>query len=161
MIFYSPIINSTSHWTTVAAPKPDMQGSREQDVWYRFQQVRDGKLVGNASYFDTYWWVGPSEGVVSAEPGPFYANLLAVHRFWERTFRNESRVELALPELETTNGTWLDLQAKHGQVNGMITRVDTWFPRYGVSPGYGAQADPGNGFRKIVILSRFACCPSR
>ena len=83
----------------------------------------------------------------NAAPGPFYANLLAVHRFWERTFRNESRVELALPELETTNGTWLDLQAKHGQVNGMITRVDTWFPRYGVSPGYGAQADPGNGFQ--------------
>ena len=41
-------------------------------------------------------------------------------------------------------------QAKHGIVKGMITRVDTWHPRYGVLPGYGSQSDPGNGFQDTL-----------
>lgn len=151
VIFYYPIVNSTNYWTMIAAPKPDMQGSREQDVWYRFQQVSGaGELVGNASYFDTYYWSGPGPAPVSAPAAPFYANLLAVHRYWESTFKNESQMSATLPDSNSTNGTWLHLQARHGMVRGMITRVDTWHPRYGVSPGYGSQADPGNGFQDTL-----------
>jgi hypothetical protein len=130
VVFYYPVVNSSNYWTMVAAPKPDMQGSREQDVWYRFQQISgSGDLVGNASYFDTYYWSGPGPGPVSAPAAPFYANMLDVHRYWTSTFKNESQLEVSLPNVASTNGSWLHLQAKHGMVKGMITRVDTWHPR--------------------------------
>ena len=48
----------------IASPVPDMQGGREQSVWFRFQQLKcAGKdfappcaLHGNPQYYDTYWW---------------------------------------------------------------------------------------------------------
>jgi hypothetical protein len=52
VVFYFPIIpqnNSSSgggddegsrYWTMVAAPIPDMQGGREQSVWFRFHQLQ-------------------------------------------------------------------------------------------------------------------------
>lgn len=42
-IFYLPMQpNGTSkfrYWTVTAVPVADMQGSREQSVWFRYQQI--------------------------------------------------------------------------------------------------------------------------
>ena len=48
-------------------------------------------------------------------------------------------MELSLPSPASTNGTWLANQAVHGLVRSMITRQDTWHPRYGVTPGLGNE----------------------
>ena len=84
----------------IAAPVPDGGGKREQDVWFRFAQVDcdragpDGYGVGasctaKTQTWETYWYTrnpgkadafGPE---VSASDS-FYANLLAVHRYWTR-----------------------------------------------------------------------------
>ena len=53
VIFYFPVLpkdknsylsadvpaNSSRYWTMIAAPNPDMEGSREQQVWFQFKQV--------------------------------------------------------------------------------------------------------------------------
>jgi hypothetical protein len=46
-------------------------------------------------------------------------------------------MELVLPSPAETNGTWLELQARQTIVRSMISRENTWHPRYGVNPGYG------------------------
>ena len=56
------------HWDMIAAAAPDMKGSREQTVWFRFQQVvcADGggacALRGAPQYYDTYWWSSAPDG---------------------------------------------------------------------------------------------------
>ena len=54
-------------------------------------------------------------------------------------------MELALPSSAktTTNGTWLQQQAVQSIVRSMITRENTWHPRYGVRPGYGDISHDG------------------
>ena len=52
-------------------------------------------------------------------------------------------MELELPPVSSTNGTWLGRQAVHSIVRAMITRQDTWHPRYGVTPGYGQTMQDG------------------
>ena len=78
----------------IASPVPDMQGGREQSVWFRFQQLVCGgggmlqsepdsscKLKGLPQYYDTYWysnspgnitnrWIRPDAMAVS-EAAPF------------------------------------------------------------------------------------------
>ena len=57
------------YWKMVASGAPDMQGSREQTVWFQFQQIvcasgGDGydyttgpcEQVGPPQYWDTMWW---------------------------------------------------------------------------------------------------------
>ena len=98
---------------------------------------------------DTYWysrspitnrWVPPSR--VASHQG-FYANLLAVHRYWEAELAAEGMMQLQLPSPASTNGTLLSLQATHSLVRSMISREDTWHPRYGVVPGYGISLQDG------------------
>ena len=48
--------------------------------------------------------------------------------------------DFQLPEGNGTNGTYLHTQAVHSIVRSMITRQDTWHPRYGTKPGYGDDA---------------------
>jgi hypothetical protein len=54
-----------TYWDMIAAGVPDMQGSREQSVWFRFQQIDciaggsgggsdSCSLRGEPLYFDTY-----------------------------------------------------------------------------------------------------------
>ena len=40
----------------------------------------------------------------------FYANLMAVHGYWERTWQHEGIMRLQLPSPHSTNGTWLHTQ---------------------------------------------------
>ena len=46
VIFYFPILQQNfsgwtgnRYWSMIASPVPDMEGGREQSVWFRFQQV--------------------------------------------------------------------------------------------------------------------------
>eukprot|EP00966_Prymnesium_polylepis_P056116 1298149-Prymnesium_polylepis.1 len=52
-------------------------------------------------------------------------------------------MELQLPSDSGTNGTWLVQQARFAIVRSMISRDDTWHPRYGVIPGYGITLQDG------------------
>ena len=67
LVFYFPLIKQnfsswggSRYWTMIASPVPDMQGGREQSVWFRFQQVRcEGaylappcSLYGAPQYYD-------------------------------------------------------------------------------------------------------------
>eukprot|EP00729_Bicosta_minor_P023545 gene23545-10381_t len=146
-IFYLPMQpNGTSkfrYWTVTAVPVADMQGSREQSVWFRYQQIECSGLNKKPPF------PGSSPAEVDAETlktGPikassaagFYANLLENKRWWAAELKAEGMMDLSLPSPATTNGTWLKTQAVHGIVKNMITRQRTWQPRYGVCPGYGA-----------------------
>jgi hypothetical protein len=44
-------------------------------------------------------------------------------------------MEMELPSPASTNGTYLKMQAIHSIVRSMITRQDTFHPRYGTTPG--------------------------
>ena len=72
-----------------------MQGSREQRVVLRFQQhacasdgVQPCRLLGKATYYDTFWWsngLGRSKHSGPATPPAaelFYATLLESRRWW-------------------------------------------------------------------------------
>ena len=172
VIFYFPIIpqnfsgfGGSRYWTMIASPVPDMQGGREQSVWFRFQQIMcTGEhtgapyrpippchLHGKPQYYDTYWyssspgnitnqWIPPS---YMANASGFYSNLLAVKRYWDATLEAEGMMMLELPATSSNNGSWLVQQATHAIVRSMISRDDTWHGRYGVLPGYGISLQDG------------------
>ena len=164
LIFYFPILpqdfaafGGSRYWTMIASPVPDMQGGREQSTWFRFQQIRCAgthrrppcERIGDAQYYDTYWysnspittrWIRPE---LRANASGFYSNLLAVKRFWDATLIAEGMMRLRLPEGTSTNGTWLSQQAIFSIVRSMISRDDTWHPRYGILPGYGVSLQDG------------------
>jgi len=164
LVFYFPLLpqnfsayGGSRYWTMVASPRPDMQGGREQDVWFRFQQLRCSgarlappcELVGTPQYYDTYWfsnspitdrWIRPE---LKANASGFYGNLLAVKRYWDRELAAEGMMALSLPDTAGTNGSWLTDQALFSMVRSMISRDDTWHPRYGVLPGYGVSLQDG------------------
>lgn len=169
LVFYFNILpqNGSSYakryWTMVASPVPDMEGSREQSVWFRFQQIvcssssssssSSCRLHGRPQYYDTYWysyspittrWIRPE---LQANATGFYANLLRVRRFWEKDLAAENMMQLSLPDTagssNGTNGTWLAHQATFSIVRSMISRDNTWHSRYGVQPGYGISLQDG------------------
>ena len=155
VVFYYPVAtdspylpnSSTVHryWTMVASGVPDMEGSREQGVWFRFQQVGCAgadmappcDLLGKPLYFDTFWWssslhANTSSGPVAPASGSgFYGNLLQNRAWWDRELANEGMLDVHLPESSGTNGTWLNIQARHSIVRSMITRQNVWEPRAG------------------------------
>ena len=163
VIFYFPLVtdspylpNGTAanwgrYWTMIASPEPDMRGSREQRVWFRFVQLECAgaaleppcALVGKPQHWDTYWWSNSPGGGATNTTGPstpaaaggFYGSLLANRRWWAAELAAEGMMHLALPSPASTNGTWLATQMVHNLVRGMITWHDTWGPRYGVLPG--------------------------
>ena len=156
---------ASRYWTMVANPTPDMAGSREQGVWFRFVQIEctgpemapPCKQIGAAQYWDTYWWTrtpaaagdtGITGPTAAADASGFYATLLENRRWWSAELAKEGLMEISLPSRETTtNGTWLSIQAHHNIILSMITKHDTWGPRYGVLPGYGIEMQ--NGFEDV------------
>ena len=66
--YYLPMVDDGTskfrYWTRFIVAVPDMQGSREQNVWSRFQQIQcagpDMKppctLATAPMYWDTYWF---------------------------------------------------------------------------------------------------------
>ena len=201
VVFYYPVVagspylpkgsaaaagDSSRYWTMVASPSPDMQGSREQTVWFRYQQIecasgaagvdataQSCKLVGRAQYWDTYWWTrSPGSGSTDpargpgAGPGPtnasspsgFYRSLLENRRWWGKELAAEGMQELSLPSPRSTNGSHLVTQTQHNIINGMITWYDTWGPRYGVLPGYGIPLQNGEHTYRMLLHS-YATAP--
>ena len=141
----------------IASPVADMQGGREQSVWFRFQQIictgadmgPPCKLHGSPQYYDTYWysyspittrWMRPE---MMANATGFYTNMLLVQRYWEKELAAEGMMKLELPPSSATNGEWLKQQSIFSFVRSMISREDTWHPRYGVTPGYGISLQDG------------------
>ena len=166
VVMYFPV-NSTGppgsrYWTYINVPKADMGGSREQGTWMRFQQIECAgpnkappcTLKGWPMYWDTMWFArypganasdtqhqtlitGPND---YSQPSGFYAALLDLRYAWRRDLAAEEMAQLQLPSGNGTNGTFLHTQAIHSIVRSMITRQNTWHPRYGTKPGYGADA---------------------
>lgn len=77
---------------------------------------------------------GPVNATSSSE---FYIALLANRQWWGAELANEGMMTLDLPSPAATNGSWLAQQAVQTIVRSMITRENTWHPRFGVKPGYG------------------------
>ena len=73
----------------------------------------------------------------------FYTNMLATMSYWEKELAAEEMVQLSLPDTTLNNGTWMVNQAYFSVVRSMISREDTWHPRYGVMPGYGISLQDG------------------
>ena len=138
----------------------DQTCNPEQNVLIRFQQVvctgpdrkPPCKIHGWPMYWDSYWFsrfpgvnktdantqtllTGPVNATSSTS---FYATLLDNRRYWDMELAAEGMMEISLPSPSSTNGTWLKTQAVHSIVRSMITRQNTWEPRYGVCPGFGA-----------------------
>ena len=170
VVFYTPMANNGTskhrYWTYLAVATPDMKGSREQSILFRFQQIECAgpdkgppcKLHGWPMYWDSYWYSRfPGANKTDTEKqtlvtGPvnatssslFYATLLESRRWWADELAGEGMMSLtSLPSPATTNGTWLRNQAVHSIVRSMITRQNTWEPRYGVCPGYGSSSYHG------------------
>ena len=154
-IFYYPVLDNSPYlppnagsryWTMIAAPTADMQGSREQSVWFRYQQVAckgasmapPCEMVGSPQYWDTYWWsrfpgatktdadhqtllTGPTKASSAAG---FYKTLIETRRWWTAELAAEGMMQLSLPSPASTNGTWLHMQARHHIIEGMITWND-------------------------------------
>ena len=160
--FHLPMLdNGTSSkfraWTKLIVPVADMKGSREQNVWSRFQQIECSgadmeppcKLASPPMYWDTYWFsffpgvnasdtqretlrTGP---VTPASASGFYQTLLENRYWWDKELASEGMQQLSLPSPSSTNGTWLAAQALHAIVKSMITRESTFQPRPGLQPG--------------------------
>jgi hypothetical protein len=155
--------NGSRHWDMIAAGVPDMKGSREQSVWFRFQQIscadaaEDGhgkegacSLIGSPQYYDTYWWTSAPDGKTgltgpanASQAAGFYANLLENRKWWSAELAAEGMMEMELPSPASTNGTYLKTQAIASVIKAMITRKGKWHPRYGVNPGYGINMQGG------------------
>ena len=182
VVFYYPVVANSPYlpasltrggrrlyWTMLASPSPETNGSREQPVWFRFQQVACAssmgscELVGWPQYWDTYWWsrvpganttspaAGPS---AAASAGGFYKSLLANRKWWAAELQAEGMMALRLPAGTQTNGTQLATQMTHNLIRSMITWHNKWGPRYGVLPGYGIAMQ--NGFEDVFTATAMA-----
>ena len=172
VVFYYPVAadspylpkdaKGSRYWTMVASGEPDMKGSTQQSVYFRYQQLECAgaqmkapcHMVGTPQYWDTFWWTRAPGGGATNQSGPsstasasvFYRSLLDNRRWWGEELEAEGMHSLSLPSKgTTTNGTWLVTQFRANIIKGMITWHDTWGPRYGVLPGYGIEMQ--NGFQ--------------
>ena len=135
------------YWTYLAVPIPDIcpqpaNGCREQNVMFRLQQLECAgpdkrppcKLVDWPLYWDSYWYsrfpganasdtqkqtllTGPVNATSSSE---FYSALLASRKWWTAELEREGMMQLHLPSPGSTNGTWLERQAKKAIVRSMM-----------------------------------------
>ena len=160
------------YWTYFAVAVADIcptpaNGCREQAVLFRFQQLQCAgpnkqppcTMVDWPMYWNSYWYsrfpganatdteqqtlqTGPTNATSSSE---FYEALLGNRHWWDAELAKEGMMELSLPSSPktATNGTWLHQQAVQSIVRSMITRENTWHPRYGVRPGYGDVSHDG------------------
>eukprot|EP01051_Picozoa_sp_SAG22_P006147 SAG22_NODE_392_length_11210_cov_3.879669_8_plen_1389_part_00 len=183
--FYLPMVsNGTSqfrYWTKFVVATADMKGSREQDVWTRYQQVECAgpqmappcKLhPDSVMYWDTYWFANyPGANATDAQKetlrtgpvngssaGGFYGTLLENRRWWAAELAAEGMMALSLPSPASTNGTQLVAQSTQSLVKAMITRESTWHPRTGVSPGYGSVGY--NGLSSVFVATATAALES-
>ena len=129
--------DSVRLWQMAAVP---VDAGFDQRVMWRFVAVNGSGRVA-ALYFDTFAYV-PSvctdddSNAGCMPPASFYSALLDQHFAWAATWRNEGRMQLALPAAPPTSGEHLMRQAHHCLTLDMITRSGGVWPRYGTAPGY-------------------------
>ena len=139
-------------WEMTVAPIADVDHNHEQPAFFRFVRLCGAELSGTPLYFDTNIYTPDYRPPAEA----FYEAVRGQRQYWSATWAAEGTVELSLPNAGGTDGGLLRDQALHSLLRDMITRVDTWFPRYGVCGGAGgcAYGDPhNNGFQEIFTAS--------
>ena len=157
--------NSGSGWIEwTAVPVADMEGSQQQDVFFRVTKVDDNGTVVDARYFDTFALLGfegtdlpveVNDGALvqgmgspagSAIAADFYSEVLNQRNYWDATLEREGMMKFSLPGAD---GLLLRDQAVHVVVRDMISRHDFFWPKYGILPGlYG---EPGNDGCPLTI----------
>jgi hypothetical protein len=146
-----------------AVPVADMHGSMEQDAYWRVQKLAANGTVIKAQYYDNYAYTagafqGPDQVPASGEPpnsiiaNEFYAAVLEQRQFWEDEFEREGLFRLSLPPSTQTDGVTLQSMLHHGIIRDMITRKNTFFPKYGVLPN-GYAMPEADGFPQTFIAS--------
>ena len=107
-----------------AVPKPDMEGSMEQDAFFRLQMTADNGTVLKAQFYDNYAYTAgafqsPKQVPASGEPkdsvvaNDFYATLLEQRRWWAAELTNEGIMGVTLPADKGTDGVRLHHMARH------------------------------------------------
>ena len=106
----------------VAAGTPDMQGSREQGVWFRYQQI-ECKLVRDVVWLGhrntgTYTWQRNTEltgsQCVASKCDWFLWYPAREPTVVARKLAKERMMELpSLPSPKSTNGSWIYTEARH------------------------------------------------
>ena len=146
-----------------AAPVPDMQGSMEQDAYFRVQRIAENGTVLRAQYYLNYAYTAgafqdPEQVPASGEPpnsiiaNEFYANVLEQQAWWASELENEGMMGLDLPYHDETDGVTLRQMATHGIIRDMITRKNTFFPKYGVLPS-GYSMPEADGFPQTFVAT--------
>ena len=135
-----------------------MDGNTEQAAFFRFQKTATNGTVLKAQFYDTFAYTAgafqnPHQVPASGEPAgsavarDFYACVLNQHHWWANELASEGMTRFSLPaDADGTDGPTLANMSKHSVVRDMITRRNTYFPKYGVL---------GGGNCKIAVLSRF------
>lgn len=120
-------------WELIAFAPPRMDNGNDwiQPVWYRVARVEKGQLQW-ARYFDSYHPFPPR---TESAPEPFYKDLEATRRYWERTTATRMRIDV--PDERLANMARLSL------VRDIITRLGNE-PKYGVyDKNYGGNEHDG------------------
>eukprot|EP01045_Picozoa_sp_COSAG04_P005838 COSAG04_NODE_277_length_18399_cov_3.036066_5_plen_305_part_00 len=136
----------------VAVPVADMEGSPEQDVFFRISKIHANGTVIDSRYFDTYSFTGTAGPDLPADVNwgetvtgmgspahsevaiDFYRHVLIQKQWWEAEFAFEGVMEFELPRAPGTDGLLLRDQALHVLIKDMIIRQAKWFPQYGLLP---------------------------
>ena len=139
-------------WEMTVAPVADVEHNHEQPAFFRFARLCGSQLSREPLYFDTNIYT-PDYRPAAED---FYRAVRGQREYWSATWKAEGLLTMALPASGGTDGGLLRDQALHSLLRDMITRVDTWFPRYGICGGAGGCAYGGphnNGFQEIFTAS--------
>eukprot|EP01051_Picozoa_sp_SAG22_P007445 SAG22_NODE_525_length_9470_cov_21.475936_1_plen_658_part_00 len=141
--------SAACRWEMTVAPVADVGGNHEQPAFFRFIKLCGAAASGAPLYFDTNIYTPD----YSPPAEDYYATILGQRQYWDDTWEREGLVGLQLPGQD---GALLVDQLRHSLLRDMITRVDTFFPRYGICGGAGGCAYGGphnNGFQEIFTAS--------
>eukprot|EP00754_Rhynchopus_humris_P034244 Rhum_TRINITY_DN15574_c0_g1::Rhum_TRINITY_DN15574_c0_g1_i1::g.161311::m.161311 len=153
---FTYILSASVRWEMTVVPIDNVDGNREQPVWFRFVRVSNNADITRQVVFDTYAY-NPS-GVNVSESG-FYEALLQHKQYWQSTWKKEGTMTVAKPVGQGAANdprTILLEQTEHSLIRDMVTRRDVVWPSYGVcgDPGGCAYGGPhNNGFQETFTAS--------
>lgn len=126
-------------WEMTVVPVADVEHNHEQPAFFRFARLCGKELSGTPLYYDTNIYTPDYRPPAEA----FYRAVLGQRTYWSDTWKTEGVLSMSLPNAGGTDGTVLRDQMLHSLLRDMITRVDTFFPRYGICGGAGGCAYGG------------------
>lgn len=138
-------------WEMTVAPVADVQHNHEQPAFFRFVRICGKEMSGAPLYYDTNIYTPDYRPPAEA----FYRTVFGQRTYWSDTWKTEGVLSLSLPNAGGSDGTMLRDQMLHSLLRDMITRVDTFFPRYGICGGAGGCAY-GGAHISNGLLSRLA-----